>query len=236
MHLWSDWERSGSCMVSARRSQMNWLHWRPKRAMNRPAVQNGGAKVAMKGEPRSRGVDALDGTKMGSWVGLTESRRTTTKSLGYYAYPHNRRSLGQFVSHGQGIEIQKRPASTHFTSELTLSIIHPIPMFSLFTKQASRKYVDLIYGVSSKWANWDPPKKLEVPISNSCLSVASYHCINARSSQAISGSSIRARGSLRRRAISTSISPPTKLLARLYRGTRPRISRPAINTSSAPPK
>ncbi|KAF7427960.1 hypothetical protein PC9H_007177 [Pleurotus ostreatus] len=34
-------------------------------------------------------------------------------------------------------------------------------MFSLFSKQASRKYVDLIYGVSSKWANWDPPKKLE---------------------------------------------------------------------------
>ncbi|KAF9490654.1 hypothetical protein BDN71DRAFT_1453982 [Pleurotus eryngii] len=111
-------------------------------------------------------------------------------------------------------------------SELTLSIIHAIPMFSLFTKQASRKYLDLIYGVSSKWANWDPPKKLEVPISNSYFSVASYHYINARSSQAISGSSIRVRGSLRRRAISSSISPPTKLFARLYRSIRPLDSHP----------
>lgn len=144
MHLWSDWERSESCMVSARRSQMNWLHWRPKRAMNRPAVQNGGAKVAMKGEPRSRGVDALDGTKMGSWVGLTESRRTTTKSLGYYAYPHYRRSLGQFVSHGQGIEIQKRRASAHFTSELTLSIIHAVPC-SPYSLNRHRANTSILY-------------------------------------------------------------------------------------------
>ncbi|KAL4261815.1 hypothetical protein AB1N83_007097 [Pleurotus pulmonarius] len=34
-------------------------------------------------------------------------------------------------------------------------------MLCLFAKQASRRYVDLIYGASSKWAHWDPPKKLE---------------------------------------------------------------------------
>ncbi|KAG5221577.1 hypothetical protein IMY05_C4372000400 [Salix suchowensis] len=120
----------------------------------------------MKGERRSRGVDAPNGTKMGSWVNHTKSRRTTTKGLGCYAYPHNRRSLGLFVLHDPGTEIQKLRAPAHFMSELTLSIIHAIPMFSLFTKQASRKYLDLIYGVSSKWANWDRRRssKCQYPI------------------------------------------------------------------------
>ncbi|KAG1783391.1 hypothetical protein EV702DRAFT_959471 [Suillus placidus] len=29
-------------------------------------------------------------------------------------------------------------------------------------KYASRKFIDLIQGATSKWANWDPPKKIEV--------------------------------------------------------------------------
>lgn len=36
-------------------------------------------------------------------------------------------------------------------------------MFDWFRKkQASRKYVDLIKDASAKWANWDPPKTIQV--------------------------------------------------------------------------
>jgi len=28
--------------------------------------------------------------------------------------------------------------------------------------ESSRKYIDLIYTASSKWANWDPPKQIKV--------------------------------------------------------------------------
>lgn len=36
--------------------------------MNRPAAQNEGVRVVMKGEQRSRDVDTLNDTEMGSWI------------------------------------------------------------------------------------------------------------------------------------------------------------------------
>ena len=53
-----------------------------------------------------------------------------------------------------------------------LSILALIPrglrLFSLSmfgSTDSSRKYIDLIYTASSKWANWDPPKQIKASIS-----------------------------------------------------------------------
>ncbi|KAJ3724157.1 hypothetical protein DFJ43DRAFT_1158007 [Lentinula guzmanii] len=35
-------------------------------------------------------------------------------------------------------------------------------MFNLGSPQSSRKFIDLIFAASSKWANWDPPKQIHV--------------------------------------------------------------------------
>ena len=30
---------------------------------------------------------------------------------------------------------------------------------------SARKYIDLIFAASSKWANWDPPKQIKVDLT-----------------------------------------------------------------------
>ena len=58
------------------------------------------------------------------------------------------------------------------TSAFRLSVPDLIPrgrgLFSLSmfgSTESSRKYIDLIYTASSKWANWDPPKQIKASIS-----------------------------------------------------------------------
>jgi hypothetical protein len=38
----------------------------------------------------------------------------------------------------------------------------PTLLTAMKQEYASRKFIDLIQGATSKWANWDPPKKIAV--------------------------------------------------------------------------
>jgi hypothetical protein len=50
---------------------------------------------------------------------------------------------------------------------LTNSLLAPMP-----DNAVSRKFIDLIFQATAKWANWNPPSNIKVRISISAVSIA----------------------------------------------------------------